>query len=151
MPIAAGEQFTSKWQFRQLIERDWIDYCRVDLCLAGGITEAKKIAGWCEAHYIKMAVHNPLGPVSSAACLQFNLSVPNFAVQEQPRKPIDILPEVVPVQPEWDDGYLLPPTAPGLGIEFDREAAKKFPFQMTELPQLRRLDGSFTNWYSSNP
>jgi galactonate dehydratase len=146
VPIAAGEQFTSKWQFRQLIERDWIDYCRVDLCLAGGISEAKKIAGWCEAHYIKMAVHNPLGPVSSAACLQFNLSVPNFAVQEQPRKPIEILPEVVPVQPVWEDGYLLPPTAPGLGIEFDREAAKKFPFQMTELPQLRRLDGSFTNW-----
>lgn len=146
VPLAAGEQFTSKWQFRQLIENDWIDYCRIDLCLAGGITEARKVAGWCEAHYIKMAVHNPLGPVSSAACLQFNLATSNFAVQEQPRKPSEIIPEVVPVQPEWKDGYLLPPTAPGLGIEFDRDAAKKFPFQMAELPQLRRLDGSFTNW-----
>jgi L-alanine-DL-glutamate epimerase-like enolase superfamily enzyme len=53
---------------------------------------------------------------------------------------------VVPVQPEWEDGYLLPPTLPGLGIEFDREAAKKSPFQMMELPHLRRLDGSVTNW-----
>ncbi|MEZ4626514.1 MAG: mandelate racemase/muconate lactonizing enzyme family protein, partial [Thermomicrobiales bacterium] len=47
VPLAAGEQFTSKYQFRALIENDWIDYCRVDLCLAGGITEAKKVAGWC--------------------------------------------------------------------------------------------------------
>ena len=52
-----------------------------------GFTEARKIAGWCETHYIKLAVHNPLGPVSSAACLQLNLATSNFGVQEQPRKP----------------------------------------------------------------
>ena len=93
-----------------------------------------------------MAVHNPLGPVSSAACLQFNLACPNFGVQEQPRQPGTAITDVVPVQPEWEDGYLLPPTRPGLGIEFDREAARKHPFQMTELPHLQREDGSFTNW-----
>lgn len=146
VPLAAGEQFSSKWEFRQLIEEEWIDYARVDLCIAGGITEARKIAGWCETHYIKMAVHNPLGPISSAACLQFNLATSNFGVQEQPRRPGTMLTDVVPVQPEWQDGYLLPPTRPGLGVEFDREAAKKNPFQMRELPNLRRLDGSFTNW-----
>jgi len=53
---------------------------------------------------------------------------------------------VVPVQMDWADGYLLPPTRPGLGIEFDREAAKAHPFQMAELPHLRRADGSITNW-----
>ncbi len=146
VPLAAGEQFSSKWEFRQLVEEEWIDYARVDLCLAGGITEAKKIAGWCETHYIKVAVHNPLSPVSSAACLHLNLSCPNFAVQEQPRKTGTILTDVVPVQPTWEDGYLLAPTTPGLGIEFDREAAKAHPFRMAELPQVRRLDGSFTNW-----
>lgn len=146
VPIAAGEQFSSKWEFRQLIEEEWIDYARVDLCIAGGFTEARKIAGWCETHYIKLVVHNPLGPVSSAACLQINLATSNFGVQEQPRKTGTVLTDVVPVQPEWKDGYLLPPTLPGLGIEFDREAAKKHPMQMRELPQLRRLDGSFTNW-----
>jgi L-alanine-DL-glutamate epimerase-like enolase superfamily enzyme len=146
VPLAAGEQFTSKWQFRQLIEEEWIDYARIDLCLVGGITEAKKIAGWCETHYIKLAVHNPLGPVSSAACLHLNLACPNVGVQEQPRKPGEVLPDVVPLQPIWEDGYLLPPTAPGLGVEFDREAAARHPFQLTELPQLRRVDGSFTNW-----
>jgi L-alanine-DL-glutamate epimerase-like enolase superfamily enzyme len=146
VPLAAGEQFGSKWEFRQLIEEEWIDYARIDLCIAGGITEARKIAGWCETHYIKLAVHNPLGPISSAACLQLNLATSNFGVQEQPRKPGTLINDVVPEQPEWKDGYLLPPTKPGLGVEFDREAAKKNPFRMTELPQLRRLDGSFTNW-----
>ena len=56
------------------------------------------------------------------------------------------LPDVVTGQPEWEDGYLLPPDRPGLGIEFDREAAKRYPFEPTELPKLRRIDGSFTNW-----
>ncbi len=54
--------------------------------------------------------------------------------------------DVVPVQPDWEDGYLLPPTAPALGIEFDRAAAKAYPFRQTGLIPLRRLDGSFTNW-----
>jgi galactonate dehydratase len=146
VPLAAGEQFSSKWEFRQLIEEEWIDYARIDLCIVGGFTEAKKIAGWCETHYIKLAVHNPLGPVSTAACLQLNLACPNFGVQEQPRRPGTTLTDVVPVQPEWHDGYLLPSTRPGLGIEFDRAAARKYPFQMAELPHLRRLDGSVTNW-----
>ncbi len=146
VPLAAGEQFSSKWEFRQLIEEEWIDYARLDLCLVGGFTEAKKIAGWCEAHYINLAVHNPLGPVSTAACLQLNLACSNFGVQEQPSRPGTLLADVVPVQPEWKEGYLLPPTGPGLGIEFDREAAKKHPFEMRELPHLRRPDGSVTNW-----
>lgn len=129
-----------------MIEEEWIDYARIDLCIVGGLTEAKKIAGWCETHYIKLATHNPLGPVSSAACLQLNLSCPNFGVQEQPRKPGTTLADVVPVQPEWRDGSLLPSDRPGLGIEFDREVARKHPFQARELTHLRRLDGSVTNW-----
>ena len=146
VPLAAGEQFSSKWEFRQLIEEDLIDYARIDVCIAGGITEAKKIAGWCETHYIKLALHNPLGPVSTTACLHLNLACNNFGVQEQPARTNTVLVDVVPVQPDWEDGYLLPPTRPGLGIEFDREAARAYPFRMTHLPQLRRLDGSFTNW-----
>ncbi len=146
VPLAAGEQFSSKWEFRQLIEEEWIDYARIDLCIIGGFTEARKIAGWCETHYINLALHNPLGPVSSAACLQMNLATSNFGVQEQPRRTGTVLTDVVPVQPEWQDGYLLPSTRPGLGIEFDREAAKKQPFQLFEPPHLTRPDGSITNW-----
>ncbi len=146
VPLAAGEQWVGKWEFREVVEEDLIDYCRVDLCIAGGISEARKIAGWCETHYIKLATHNPLGPVSSAACLHLNLATSNFGVQEQPRRPGTYSTDVVPVQVPWVDGYLLPPTGPGLGIEFDREAARRSPFQMTESPHLRRLDGSLTNW-----
>jgi mannonate dehydratase len=78
--------------------------------------------------------------------LQLNLASSNVGVQEQPRRPGTTLQDVFPVQVDWQDGYLLPPTRPGLGIEFDRDAARRQPFQMTELPHLRRLDGSFTNW-----
>ena len=146
VPLAAGEQFASKWDFRELIDHDLIDYARIDLCIAGGLTEGKKIAGWCEGHYIDIAVHNPLGPVSMVACLHFNLSIPNFGVQEQPRRPGTVLTDVVLNQPAWEDGYILAPSAPGLGVEFDREAAAAHPFQMTGLPHLHREDGSFTNW-----
>ena len=146
VPIAAGEQFASKWEFRELIEEDLIDYCRVDLCIVGGLTEARKIAGWCETHGIRLATHNPLGPVSTAACLQLNLATSNVGVQEQPRRPGTTLTDVVPVQVDWEDGYLLPPTRPGLGIVFDRDAARAHPFEMTEPAHLHREDGAFTNW-----
>jgi galactonate dehydratase len=146
VPLAAGEQYSSKWEFRQLIEEEWIDYARIDMCLVGGFSEAKKVAGWCETHYIKVAVHNPIGPVATAAHLQLHLAIPNAGVMELPRRTGTTLADVVPVQPEWRDGYLLPSARPGLGIEFDREAARRTPFRMTELPHLRRLDGSVTNW-----
>ncbi len=146
VPLAAGEQYGTKWDFRQVIEEELINYARVDVCICGGITEAKKIAGWCETHYIDLAVHNPIGPISSLACLHLNLSCPNVGVQELPRRPNETMPDVVLGQPEWVNGYLLPPEKPGLGIEFDREAIQQYPFEITPLPQLRREDGSFTNW-----
>lgn len=146
VPLAVGEQYSSKWEFRQIIEEELTDYARIDLCVCGGITEAKKIAGWCETHYIDLAVHNPIGPVATSAFLHLCLSCPNFAVQELPRRPGESMPDVVLNQPQWQDGYLLPPTQAGLGIEFDREAIKEYPFEITELPHLRRADGSVTNW-----
>jgi galactonate dehydratase len=84
--------------------------------------------------------------VSTAACLHLNLATSNVGVQEQPQRPGTTLTDVVPVQVEWQDGYLLPPTRPGLGIEFNRGAARRAPFQMTEPPHLHRLDGALTNW-----
>ena len=109
VPIAVGEQFDSKWTFREVIEEDLMDYCRVDLCIAGGLTEARKIAGWCETHYIYLAPHNPLGPVSAAACLHLSLSSALLGVQELPRAPMSSLTDVFPVQMPFEAGYLLPP------------------------------------------
>ena len=146
VPLAAGEQYSSKWEFRQVIEEELIDFARVDLCICGGITEAKKIAAACETHYIDLAVHNPIGPVATSAFLHLCLSLPNCAVQELPRRPGESLPDLLLNQPDWEDGYLLPPTAPGLGIEFNPDALRKYPFEMGELRHLRRPDGSVTNW-----
>ena len=67
VPLAAGEHWWSKWSFREVIEDESIDYCRIDLCIVGGITETLKITHWAEAHYIDIVPHNPLGPVSAAA------------------------------------------------------------------------------------
>lgn len=146
-PLAMGEQFASKWEFRQLIEEELMNYARIDLCIVGGITEALKIAGWCETHYINLALHNPLGPVSTAACLHMDIASSNFGVQELPRVPGTIMTDVFPVQVEWEDGYLLMPQRPGLGVEFDEEAAEKYPFQESGGFRLfRRLDGGLTNW-----
>jgi|GEM_PF-5004827 len=88
--------------------------------------EAKKIAGWCETHYIDIAIHNPIGPVATSAFLHLCLSCPNFAVQELPSRPGESLPDVVTHQPVWKEGYLLPPNKPGLGIEFNSEALRKY-------------------------
>jgi len=146
VPIAAGEQFATKWDFRQVIEEDLIDYARTDVCIAGGITETLKIAGWCETHHIPMAFHNPLGPVATAASLHLDLAISNFAVQELARPPGTVLPELFPVQVPFADGHLLPPTSPGLGIEFDETAIAKYPPVAARTPQFRRGDGGFTNW-----
>ncbi len=146
VPLAAGEQFASKWEYRQLIEEDLIDYARLDPTLGAGITESKKIAGWCETHYINLAPHNPNGPVSTAACLHLCLAAPNVGVLELPQPTGSALPDVFPVVPRFEQGYLLAPTQPGLGVEFDRAAARHYAYEMRELPHLQRQDGAFTNW-----
>ena len=146
VPLAAGEQFSSKWEFRSMIEEDLMDYARIDLSIAGGFTEARKIAGWCETHHIKIVPHNPLGPVSAAAGLHFDLATSNFAVQELVRAPGTFLTDVFPIQAPFREGRLLPPEAPGLGVTFDPKAAAHHPMIEADLPSLTRKDGSFTNW-----
>lgn len=145
VPLAVGEQYAGKWDFRPLIEERLMDFARIDVCIVGGITETKKIAGWCETHHIRLVTHNPLGAISTAACLHVNVSTTNVAVQEQ-----TFLPEpsdVFPVVPSIVDGRMPATTEPGLGIVFDADAARSRalggPFA---LPRLRRGDGSFTNW-----
>jgi galactonate dehydratase len=144
-PIATGEQIPSKWDWRELIERDLMDYCRVDLCICGGLTEARKVAGWCETHYIEQAPHNPLGPVSTAACLHFDLSTPLFAVQELTWRP-SVLADVVRTDMRLDGGNLSSGGSPGLGVELDEEAAGAYPFQLPGLHVLRRDDNSVSDW-----
>ena len=147
LPIAAGEQWASKWPFREVIEEELINYARIDLCIVGGLTEALKITHWCETHYIDIAPHNPLGPVSAAACVALCMASTNVGVQEMPRRPGSFSTDLFPVQIEWEDGYAFAPDRPGLGVEFDEELAESRRDDPTGWPPLlRRNDGAFTNW-----
>ncbi|MCS7207381.1 MAG: mandelate racemase/muconate lactonizing enzyme family protein [Dehalococcoidia bacterium] len=148
VPIAAGEQWAGKWAFREVIEEELIQYARIDLCIVGGITEALKVTHWCETHYIDIVPHNPLGPVSSAAAAHLCLASTNVGVLELPVKPGTFLPDVFPVQIPWEDGYVLKPERPGLGLEFNEEACLAYARAYTPgyPPRLRRRDGAFTNW-----
>ena len=145
VPLAVGEQFATKWLFREVIERELADYLRVDVCLVGGLTEARKIAGWAETHFIEMAPHNPLGPVCTAASLQLALATPNLGVLELPYPP-GYLTDVFPRQVPYEAGYAYPPEAPGHGVTFDPEAAANYPCERVgKVSRFHRKDGSFTD------
>ena len=147
LPIAAGEQWSSKWQFRQVIEEDLINYARIDFCIAGGITESKKITNWAETHYIDIVPHNPLGAISAAACVSLCMASTNVGVQEMPKRPGTTANDIFPVQISWEDGYAWCNDLPGLGIEFDSEVAEKYHATLDGFPPfLTRNDGAFTNW-----
>lgn len=146
VPLAAGEQLSSKWQFRPLIEQELIDHARVDLAVAGGFTEARKISALCETHGVSVSVHNPLGPVATAAAAHFNIACPVFGIQELPWRHGVVLPEVFSPQYPAGEPYLEVADAPGLGVTADLEAAARFPPRWTAAPRLYRSDGAFTNW-----
>ncbi len=145
VPIGTGEQLHDKWAYRELIEQELIDYLRVDICHTGGITEGKKLAHLAEMHYQELATHYTSSPVSSAAMLHLNLSVPNCAVQEH-APPAAWMDEVVQHELVVEDGYLLPSTSPGLGIDVDMEAARRIGPNDSEPPHLRRTDGAVQDW-----
>jgi galactonate dehydratase len=146
VPIAAGEQWAHKWEFREAIEHELVDYIRPDLCICGGLTEGKKIAAMAETHLIKILPHNPLGPVCTAASLHLDLACDNAGPQEVLFPPERTLPDVFQCAFELRDGKLTVPTAPGLGVKFNRDAARNHPAEMTEPPHFHRVDGSFTNY-----
>lgn len=147
LPIAAGEQWSTKWPFREVIEEELINYARIDLCIVGGITEALKITHWAETHYIDIVPHNPLGPVSAAACVALCMASTNVGVQEMPRRPGSYATDLFPKQIEWEGGYAWCPDEPGMGVDFNEELALNSIVDPTGWPpQLRRNDGSFTNW-----
>ena len=146
-PIAAGEQWASKWAFREVVEEELVRYARIDLCIVGGLTEALKITHWCETHYIDIVPHNPLGPVSAAAGVALCMASTNVGVQEMPQAPGSYATDLFPAQLDWADGFASCRDVPGLGVEFDEElaASRQAPLNGWP-PQLERPDGAFTNW-----
>ena len=146
LPIAAGEQWTGKWAFREVIEEELISYARIDLCNVGGLTEALKITHWCETHYIDIVPHNPLGPVSAAACVALCMATTNVGVQEMPLAPGTFDTDLFPEQIGWKDGYAFSPERSGLGVDIDESVAETRRAPSGGFaPMLRRNDGSLTN------
>lgn len=151
VPFAIGEEFSSKWQFLPYIERGIHQYNRLDLCNVGGFTEAMKVAGWSEAHYVDLMPHNPLGPICTAATIHFSAATPNFFALEVRANATDLYAgtptaDLFPVMPTLDGAVFRVPDAPGLGIEINEALLDTDSFKFWEAPHLKRRDGSVTNW-----
>jgi galactonate dehydratase len=148
VPFAIGEEFASKWQFLPYIERGLTNYIRIDVCNVGGITEAMKVVGWAEAHYIDLMPHNPLGSICVAATAHMAMASANFSwleIRESPGEDLNFYSkEIYPVQPEIVPGRVTVLDRPGLGVEVD-EASLSEPFRFQVAEPLRRKDGSKTN------
>ncbi len=143
VPIATGERLHSIHEFQMLLSRGAVQYVRPDVCLAGGITHTKKIAAIAEANYVEVVPHNPLGPVSTAACLQIAASIPNFAIQEYPLGELEPpKSEIVNKPLELEEGFLVIPDAPGIGIEIVEGAEEMFPARKREVNTRLHKDGS---------
>ena len=144
IPIATGERFTSLWEFQMALSRNSVQYIRPDVCLVGGISGARKIAALAEANHVGVVPHNPLSPVSTAACLQIAATAPNFALQEYPIGE-DAPPksDMVSGMAEHDgNGYLVISDAPGIGIELKPDAIEKCPPKPREVITRLHADGS---------
>jgi galactonate dehydratase len=150
VPFAIGEEFSSKWQALPFVERGLAQYMRLDVCNIGGFTEALKVAGWCEAHYVDLMPHNPLGPVCTAASIHLGAVVPNFTWLEYNRSRFRPQPEaeraLFPNAPSLSGTAFEISRAPGLGIEVDEKQLGKDKFRHWNPPMLKRRDGAHTNW-----
>jgi len=146
-PLAVGEVFSSVWDAKQLIEEQLIDYIRTTVVHAGGISHLRRIAHLAELNNVRTGCHGAtdLSPACMGAALHFDLWVPNFGIQEYMRH-TEETDAVFPHAYTFEDGYLHPGDAPGIGVEIDEALAAKYPYRPAQLPINRLEDGSMTNW-----
>ena len=143
VPIATGERLHSIWEYQALLQRGAVQYVRPDVCMVGGISHARKIAALAEAFHVQVVPHNPLSPVSTAACIQLAAAIPNFALQELP-----VGEEVPPKRTmvdrplALDGGFLLLPERPGIGIELAPDARERHPYRPRAVETRLNSDGS---------
>jgi galactonate dehydratase len=143
IPIATGERIFTKWGFREILEKRAASILQPDLCHAGGIHEVHLIAGMAEAYYAAIAPHNPLGPISLAACIQLDATIPNFIAQEHVSLGEGYLKQPFVAR----DGFVDLPTGPGLGIELDDLALEAQLGHDWRSPELFHPDdGAVVDW-----
>ena len=150
VPFAIGEEFASKWQAVPFVERGLMQFMRLDICNIGGFTESLKVAGWCEAHYVDLFPHNPLGPICTAASIHLAAVVPNFTWLEYNRSVFNPVSDaeraLFPLAPQLNGTSFAIPNDPGLGVEVDESLLRSGAMRRWNPPMLRRSDGSHTNW-----
>ena len=128
IPIATGERLTTKYEFARLLKLGAASILQFALGRCGGILEAVKIAGMAEAHYAQLAPHLYCGPIEGAANIQIDVRSPNFLIQEGILTWGGFHAEILKEPIRWEDGYIIPPTKPGLGVELDEEVAARHPY-----------------------
>jgi L-alanine-DL-glutamate epimerase-like enolase superfamily enzyme len=128
IPIAAGERSATIWGWRAMVEREIVDVIQPDTGRAGGISQMKKLAGMAEAHHIMVAPHSgTLGPVAEFAALHLLAAIPNTLMLERIENDWPGRNEVISAPPVLENGALLVPTAPGLGVDIDEAAIARYP------------------------
>jgi 2-dehydro-3-deoxyphosphogalactonate aldolase len=128
IPIATGERLSTKYEFRELLEKQAASILQMALGRVGGILEAKKIAGMAEAYYAQIAPHLYTGPIEGAANVQIDTCTPNFLIQESIETWGGFHAEILTEPIRWEKGYIIPPTKPGLGVELNEEVAARHPY-----------------------
>lgn len=128
IPIATGERLTTKYEFARVLEAQAASILQLNLGRVGGILEGKKIAGLAETYYAHIAPHLYCGPVVGAANIQLATCSPNFLILEGILDWSGFHAEILHTPIEWNDGRVVPPVAPGLGVELNEEVARAHPY-----------------------
>ena len=142
IPLATGEMLYTKYEFRDVLAADAADIVQPDLLICGGLMEAKKIAAMAEAHYVDVAPHNPLGPVSTAVSAQFAASTPNFLILEYRVDSSGPMRDLILEPLKFVDGYLEIPDKPGWGIELNEKIFADHPMTTWRRPLVTEADGN---------
>ena len=133
IPIAAGERLTTKYDFARLMQAGAAAILQMNLGRVGGILEAKKIAGMAEVHHVQIAPHLYCGPVVGAANIQLATCSPNFLILEGIERWDGFHADILKKPIRWEEGYIIPSTEPGLGVELDEAFIKDYPYRGTML------------------
>lgn len=133
IPIATGERLATKYDFGRLLAAGSAAILQMNLGRVGGILEAKKIAAMAEVHHVQIAPHLYCGPIVGAANVQLATCSPNFLIQESIERWQGFHSDILRKPIRWEEGYIIPPTEPGLGVELNEEFIKDYPYQGTML------------------
>jgi len=133
IPVATGERLATKYEFARVLATGAARILQPAIGRVGGLLEAKKIAAMAEAHYAQMAPHLYCGPVEGAANVQLAACTPNFLILESIQRWTGFHAEILKQPMRWEEGFVIPPTEPGLGIELDEEVALAHPYEGDEL------------------